>query len=34
LALESAEDNLALMRTYADTFAQKQLPILQALQIA
>lgn len=32
--LESAEDNLAMMRSHADTFAQAQLPILQALQIA
>jgi len=34
VVLESAEDNLAMMRSYADTFAQQQLPILQALQVA
>ena len=32
--LESAEDNLAELTTQAQTFAQKQLPILKALQIA
>ena len=33
-ALESAEDNLAELTVQAQTFADKQLPILKALQIA
>jgi hypothetical protein len=32
--LESAEDNIAELTTQAQTFADKQLPILKALQIA
>jgi hypothetical protein len=32
--LESAEDNLAELQAQATVFAQKQLPILKALQIA
>jgi hypothetical protein len=32
-ALESAEDNLAELTAQAQTFADKQLPILKALQI-
>jgi len=33
-AVESAEDNLAELTPQATTFAEKQLPILKALQIA
>jgi hypothetical protein len=32
-AMESAEDNLAELTSQAQTFADKQLPILKALQI-
>jgi hypothetical protein len=33
-ALETAEENIAELTQQAQTFAQKQLPILKALQIA
>jgi len=31
--LESAEDNLAELTAQASTFAEKQLPLLKALQV-